>query len=443
MSKSRPFAYNTGSAIPGTDQVGDIAIATDITQPYAANYGGVQWWAGPDEDLGYVICKPISAGNQPNPLNIPCYIGFERSDDLTDQSFINLANAVFPGNNFTTASGAKSWMDSNGYWSSYVGATGSTGATGFTVTLVESGSNVVMTASGSLNINDLTLLASSTGPFGSGGIGVNSATWLISSGGQSADQYTGFSSVPSNFGSGSGGPASSITGDIIGIVFNGAPPYILTVPVGYTTGTPITASQTFSSQSFASMGLVEGSYTYAWGSGANADSLTVVIGGTGATGSTGGTGGAGGTGDFNVTVTQVGPDVVWTGSGTFNLDDLSLVGSPFIGAGLQGNQAIWAIGTPTAMEQYGGASFTNFPTSFGTGGSYPSPTSSGSTFGIIPGGASGRTLLVPPGYTSGSVISGTSTYPNTTIAGMNLASGTYVWSWGSGGNTSTVVMTIG
>jgi hypothetical protein len=128
MSTSRPFAYNVGDPIDGTDQVGDLAIGTDFTQPYATNYGGVQWWSGPDEELGYVICKPIVSGNQPNPLGIPCYIGFERSDDLTDQSFLDLANVVFPGNNFPTAAGAKSWMDTNGYWTSYAGGTGGTGA---------------------------------------------------------------------------------------------------------------------------------------------------------------------------------------------------------------------------------------------------------------------------------------------------------------------------
>lgn len=131
MSTSRPFAYNIGDPIDGTEQVGSLVIGTDLTQPYASNYGGVQWWAGPDEELGYVICKPIIDGDQPNPLDIPCYIGFERSESLTDQSFIDLANTVFPGNNFSTASGAKIWMNANGYWTSYAGATGATGGAGW------------------------------------------------------------------------------------------------------------------------------------------------------------------------------------------------------------------------------------------------------------------------------------------------------------------------
>jgi collagen type VII alpha len=440
MPTARPFAYNPGAGIPGTTQVGNLAIGTPEVGFVAT---GLEWWNGPDEDLGYVIACEVPGDTQPTPIpGVSASVGFFRSSDLTEGSFIAMANKLadpLGGGPFASGSAANTWLNANGFWSSFVGGTGSTGATGFTVTLVESGANVVMTASGSLNINDLTLVASSTGPFGSGGIGVNSATWLISSGGQSAAQYTGFSSTPSNFGSGSGGPASSITGDIIGVVYNGAPPYILTVPVGYTTGTQLTASQTFANQTFASMGLVQGTYTYAWGSGANADLINVIVGGTGATGSTGGTGGTGGTGDFNVTVTQVGPDVVWSGSGSFNLSSLTLSGTQNIGSGLNAGSAIWAIGPLTTVRQYTGS--MTFPSTFGTSGSYPPPSDSGSTFGIIGGGPS-RTLLVPDGYTSGSTISGTVTYANTTIAGMGLNSGTYVWSWGSGGSASTVVMTI-
>ena len=47
------FAYNTGAPIFGTTQVGDIAIS-DIDVEYSANYGGLQWWGGPDETNGYV-----------------------------------------------------------------------------------------------------------------------------------------------------------------------------------------------------------------------------------------------------------------------------------------------------------------------------------------------------------------------------------------------------
>jgi hypothetical protein len=61
------FAYNTGSAISGTSQVGDIAIS-EAGVEYSANYGGLQWWGGPDESLGYVIASPVSGNTQQTPV---------------------------------------------------------------------------------------------------------------------------------------------------------------------------------------------------------------------------------------------------------------------------------------------------------------------------------------------------------------------------------------
>jgi hypothetical protein len=80
------------------------------------------------------------------------------------------------------------------------------------------------------------------------------------------------------------------------------------------------------------------------------------------------------------------------------------------------------------------------PGPFGTS-DVPVTSNEGSTFGILPGG-SGRTLYVPSGYVSNTNISGSSTYANKTIASAGLTPGTYTWSWGTGGNTSTLVMTI-
>lgn len=64
MATSRPFAYNTGSTLPYTEQVGDIAIGVGNIK-YSEDYGGLKWWMGPDEDLGYVIAHTVPAGNQP------------------------------------------------------------------------------------------------------------------------------------------------------------------------------------------------------------------------------------------------------------------------------------------------------------------------------------------------------------------------------------------
>ena len=115
MATARPFAYNTGSTISGTTQIGSLAVGT----PSSGFTGNPKWWNGPDEDLGYVICRPNTNGNQPNPDNVPAYIRFSRSKLKTDQSFIDLVNSVFK-QTFTTTSECTSYLTTNGYWTSYV-----------------------------------------------------------------------------------------------------------------------------------------------------------------------------------------------------------------------------------------------------------------------------------------------------------------------------------
>jgi hypothetical protein len=121
MSVTRPFAYNTGSTISGTEQVGDLAIGIDDIE-YSASYGGVQWWMGPDEDLGYVITFPISGGTQPNPLNIPAFVSFKRSETKTEGSFVSFVNSLF-NQTFTTGSECKIYLNNNGYWTSWIDVT--------------------------------------------------------------------------------------------------------------------------------------------------------------------------------------------------------------------------------------------------------------------------------------------------------------------------------
>ena len=120
MATSRPFAYNTGSTINGTEQIGDLAIGTP-TSGFTLN---PRFWNGPDEELGYVIAHTTPSGNQPNPLSVPAYVGFWRSTTLTDGSFINLAEYVSNYNNtpqtFLSATEASIWLTNNGFWNSYV-----------------------------------------------------------------------------------------------------------------------------------------------------------------------------------------------------------------------------------------------------------------------------------------------------------------------------------
>ena len=64
MSTARPFAYNPGSPISGTIQVGDLAVGVP-TDGFTSN---PVFWNGPDEELGYVIAVPVPGNTQPTPL---------------------------------------------------------------------------------------------------------------------------------------------------------------------------------------------------------------------------------------------------------------------------------------------------------------------------------------------------------------------------------------
>ena len=144
--------------------------------------------------------------------------------------------------------------------------------------------------------------------------------------------------------------------------------------------------------------------------------------------------------EFNVTVSQVGPNVVWGGSGSFNTTDLAFDGTQNINAVFEATNATWVIGDPTppgpALDVY--TTVTTFPPNFGTpGGLIGTPGGSGETFGIFLKDGN-RVLVVPTGYVSGSPVSGSTTYAGTTIAGMNLIPSAYTYSWGSGSITLTI-----
>ena len=59
MAISRAFAYNTGAAIIGLTQVGNLAITGTA---FSGLTTSLAWYNGPDEETGYVIAYE-SAGN--------------------------------------------------------------------------------------------------------------------------------------------------------------------------------------------------------------------------------------------------------------------------------------------------------------------------------------------------------------------------------------------
>ena len=129
MATSRPFAYNPippGSEISGTTQFVDLAIGV-LDEQYDEDYGGIKWWEGPDEDLGYIICQPIPPNTQPTPISgLTASVGFYRTTAFTDSAFLNLCNALPARKNqtkFQTTNEAIIWLTANGYWTNYVAPT--------------------------------------------------------------------------------------------------------------------------------------------------------------------------------------------------------------------------------------------------------------------------------------------------------------------------------
>ena len=143
----------------------------------------------------------------------------------------------------------------------------------FVFTLTQVGNNVVVTGSGTLNTTALTLVVASaeiTARF-------DPAYGALTGG---STDFTSFSRYdggglagPAACGTGNEIYASSGSGDVVGIQGGGPD---LSVPQGYISGTALSDSDTYIGATFTSLGFTPGTYTYIWGTGANADSLTVV-----------------------------------------------------------------------------------------------------------------------------------------------------------------------
>ena len=121
MSTARPFAYNPGSPISGTIQVGDLAVGVP-TDGFTSN---PVFWNGPDEELGYIIAVPVPGNTQPTPMpGVFASIKFlgtkNQINPFNDSTFINLVNQEF-NQTFTGATEASTWLTNNGYWNSYQG----------------------------------------------------------------------------------------------------------------------------------------------------------------------------------------------------------------------------------------------------------------------------------------------------------------------------------
>ena len=135
MATSRPFAYNPTFITSGvSEQYGTLSVGFQ-DQPYGESPSGLKWWEGPDEDLGYCIGKSLPSGGRLGPDGIYGDVTFWRTQTLSDSQFITLANRI-TGQNFNSSLEAVTWLNDNGYWTSYAGVPATTPTSTPTATAV-------------------------------------------------------------------------------------------------------------------------------------------------------------------------------------------------------------------------------------------------------------------------------------------------------------------
>jgi PEP-CTERM motif len=134
---------------------------------------------------------------------------------------------------------------------------------GYVVDLTQQGSNVIASGSGAFDLTGLTYQGTNGGPKGL----LNPSGGLIAVGSGEEDFYlVPTISGPGTFGSGGFTPPSSTTGDPVDM----SDPF-LGVPQGYVSDSNLAGTSTFLNQTFSSLGVTPGNYTWFWGTGANQD----------------------------------------------------------------------------------------------------------------------------------------------------------------------------
>ena len=156
MATATAFALNQNEPIDGTQQFGDLAVGLPT---YGFESTGLEWWGGPDQELGIVVAKPIYADDQPTPIpGVTGSVAFSRTSsnpETQDQEFIRIAYDLLygPGDiggnqQFLTAAAAATALTNAGYWHSYSGF----GSSGFKWMTINSITSTTATGIGQNNI---------------------------------------------------------------------------------------------------------------------------------------------------------------------------------------------------------------------------------------------------------------------------------------------------
>jgi hypothetical protein len=143
-------------------------------------------------------------------------------------------------------------------------------------------------------------------------------------------------------------------------------------------------------------------------------------------------------GEFIITFSQNGNDVVANGTGSINLAALKAFATAPATPGVVASIADVTVGGATTVTAYNGFSG---PTSFGPGAIAFATTATGQSVSIIGGGV--PLIAVFNGYKSGDQLTGSATWANSTFSSLGLTPGTYEWTWGTGANADDFIVQIG
>lgn len=144
---------------------------------------------------------------------------------------------------------------------------------------------------------------------------------------------------------------------------------------------------------------------------------------------------------YTITMQQVGPDVVATGSGSFSLAGLTptLVG---LGGGAvippNGLVGVGPVAPLPGVQMYAAA--MSGPASFGTGVASFADSGTGAGVGM---NRAVSAFGVPIGYVANTPLgTSTATWTGQTFASLGITPGTYVWTWGAGPTADSFTLIV-
>lgn len=137
-----------------------------------------------------------------------------------------------------------------------------------------------------------------------------------------------------------------------------------------------------------------------------------------------------------VTFQEIGGDVLATGGGSVITAGLTLRGNGQINDLVTPSTGFFILGANGGI--YNVWQTVSGPGSFGTGAQTNALAGIGDRFGL----AAGQFLVLPQAYVSGAALNANATWSNATFSSLGLTPGTYVWTWGTGGNADSLTVSV-